>query len=73
MSTAVPTRRHTLLQRAALVVSAALATWAETSAERDHPALEGSRSAAALQQQRQEAERRREAAITQRLLLPRQF
>lgn len=73
MSTAVPNRRYNQLQRAALVLSEVLATWAESSAERDHRALESSRNAAARQQQRQEAELRREAAITQRLMLPRQF
>ncbi|WP_150461475.1 hypothetical protein [Nesterenkonia ebinurensis] len=73
MSSIISIRRHSLLQRAALALSAALASWAEAAADKEHSALEQSRATAALHVQRQQREHRREAAIAERLLLPRQF
>ena len=65
--------RPTLLQRAALAVSAALADWAEDSAPKERSASASRERARRRSIQLRDAELRREAAITQQLLLPRQF
>ena len=66
-------RRPILLQRAALAVSVALADWAEDSAPKERSAAVSRERARRRSIQLRDAELRREAAITQQLLLPRQF
>ncbi|WP_157984052.1 hypothetical protein [Nesterenkonia muleiensis] len=65
--------RRSHLQRAALTVSAALAAWAEASARRQGSAAEPLEAVRRRSGRAHEAELGREAAINQRLLMPRQF
>lgn len=65
--------RRSHLQRAALAVSAALAAWAEASARKQRSAAEPFEAVRRRSARLHEAELRREAAISQRLLMPRQF
>ncbi|WP_157983905.1 hypothetical protein [Nesterenkonia muleiensis] len=73
MSTSTSTPDYGAMQRAALAVSAVLAAWAEASARRKRLSAAAGEGARHRRIRRQQAELRREAAITERLLMPRQF
>lgn len=73
MSTSTSTSDYSAVQRAALALSAALAAWAESSARRERLSAAADEDARQRRVRRQQAELRREAAIAERLLMPRQF
>ncbi|TLP95834.1 hypothetical protein FEF26_09955 [Nesterenkonia salmonea] len=73
MSTSFPTYRYSVIQRAALAVSEALASWAEAAARKRQFRIQSSEPDFCGQIRRQEAERRRDEALNQRFLMPRQF
>lgn len=66
-------RRPVFLQRAALALADSLVAWAGTPSQRAHPAAASRKSLNSRAHRMPVAEGRREAALSQRLLMPRQF
>ncbi|WP_150460192.1 hypothetical protein [Nesterenkonia ebinurensis] len=73
MSPSPPSGQYRSAPRIALALSEALSAWAEASAQRKSSSPSWRNETLRGRAQLRKAEGRREAAITERLLMPRQF